>query len=323
MRVSGADRMNKTFENPWPHDSHGFADILRWKLGMGEREQARLPDAPGLGAPSMKPDLALIASPPTSGWYVTWLGHSSFLLQGCGKSFLIDPVFSEHCSPLPIPSLRRKVAPPCRVSGLPHIDAILLTHSHYDHMDLPTLRKLGKNIPLFTPSGHAGMLGKKGFTSVTEIPWWQSVEVFPDVKITAVPAQHFTARTPFDKNLAHWCGWVIEGDGKRLWHAGDSGYCPAFSEIGKRFGGIDLAMVPIGAYQPRHIMRAMHMNPDEAVQAFLDAECRAAVAMHWGTFRLTDEPMGEPPLLLERAVEREKLPSGAFVAVKVGETRRI
>lgn len=167
------------------------------------------------------------------------------------------------------------------------------------------------------------MLGKKGFPMVTEIPWWQAVEVFADVRITAVPAQHFTARTPFDKNLTHWCGWVIEGDGKHLWHAGDSGYCPAFSEIGKRFGGIDFAMIPIGAYQPRHIMRAMHMNPDEAVQAFLDAECRAAVAMHWGTFRLTDEPMGEPPLLLEQAVDREKLSSGAFVAVKVGETRRI
>ncbi len=315
--------MTKTFENPWPHDEHGFLDILRWKLGIGSQETARLPDAPDDGAPAVALDLSRIATPPGQGWRITWLGHSSFLVQGCGRSLLIDPVFSDHCSPIPIPSLKRKVPPPCELSELPAIDAILLTHSHYDHLDLSTLRTLGNSVPLFTPSGHAARMAKSGFSDVTELAWWDS-ETLPDgIRITAVPSQHFTARTPFDRNLAHWCGWVIEGEDKRLWHTGDSGYCPAFKQIGERFGGLDFGMIPIGAYQPRSIMTAMHMNPDEAVQAFLDAKCKAAFAMHWGTFRLTDEPMGEPPILLSQAAEGAGLSAESFVAGSIGEIREL
>lgn len=311
------------YQNPWPHAQHTISEILRWKLGIGPRELARCPDAPDKGAPIVPLNPAMIAVPPGDGWSVVWLGHSSFLLQGCGKSFLIDPVFSDHCSPFPIPSLKRKAPTPCRVADLPPIDAVLLTHSHYDHMDLATLRQIGRSVPLFTPGGHSRMLGLKGFQVVRETAWWEGVEAFPGIHFTAVPAQHFTARTPFDKDRAHWCGWVIEGAGKRLWHAGDSGYCPAFSEIGARFGGIDFGMIPIGAYQPREIMKAMHMNPEEAACAFRDTRCAAAIAMHWGTFRLTDEPMGEPPILLEKAIRSMGIHTGSFVAGTIGEIRAV
>ena len=311
--------MPETFKNPWPHDRHGLGDILRWKLRMGKQEQAQHPHAPDLGAPTAALDPAAIASPPESGWRITWLGHSSFLIQGAEKNILIDPVFSSHCAPLPFPGLRRMVPPPCGIPDLPAIDAVLLTHSHYDHMDLPTLRKLGPGIPLFTPSGHSRALARKGFRDVTEVGWWDGAGLAPGIRLTAVPAQHFTARTPFDNDRAHWCGWVLEGAGSRIWHAGDSGYCPAFAEIGTRFGGIDFAMIPIGAYQPRSIMRAMHMNPQEAVMAFRDASCTAAVAMHWGTFRLTDEPMGEPPLLLESALRTLNIAPERFQAGVVGK----
>lgn len=280
---------------------------------------ALLPDAPDKPAPWQRLNPADVATPPAAGWRVVWLGHASFLLQGCGVSLLIDPVFSNHCAPLPLPSLRRKLPPPCELADLPSIDAVLLTHSHYDHLDLPTLRKLGFSTRLFVPEGHGTWLHRKGFLDVTEVRWHESLLPFPALRITATPAQHFTARSLHDRDQSHWCGWRIDSPHGSLWHAGDSGYCPAFREIGERHGPVDFGMIPIGAYQPRHIMRPMHMNPEEAVQVFLETGCRRAVGMHWGAFRLTDEPMGEPPLLLERALREKEIPAARFTAGVVGE----
>ena len=231
---------------------------------------------------------------------------------------LIDPVFSSHCAPLPLPSLRRKVPPPCEIADLPCIDAVLLTHSHYDHLDLSTLQALGHTTRLFTPTGHGSWLRRKGFHDVTELGWHEWAEPFPSIRFTSTPAQHFTARSLFDRDLAHWCGWRIDSPRGSLWHAGDSGYCPAFSEIGERYGATDFGMIPIGAYQPRHIMQPMHMNPEEAVRVFLETRCRRAHAMHWGTFQLTDEAMGEPPILLEKSLRKRGIDDGAFVAGIIG-----
>jgi N-acyl-phosphatidylethanolamine-hydrolysing phospholipase D len=306
------------FSNPWIHDDHNLADVLRWKFGLSPKDDpSSAPDTP---APSV-PYAAEV--PPAEGWRVTWLGHSSFLLQGAGKSLLVDPVFSDHCAPLPLPAMRRLVPPPCRVDQLPSIDAVLLTHSHYDHLDLPTLRLLGKEMPLFVAEGHEAWLRKQGFRHVTQLPWWSAAEILPGITATATPAQHFTARTPFDRNHGHWCGWLVEGAGVKLWHAGDSGYCPAFKEIGDRFGPIDFGMIPIGAYSPRWFMGSMHMNPEDAVMAFQETRCRQAVAMHWGTFRLTDEPMGEPPLRLLAAMEEAGLDSESFTTLAVGESKAV
>ncbi|WP_193214908.1 MBL fold metallo-hydrolase [Luteolibacter marinus] len=307
--------MSRRFSNPWIHDEHRFRDVLRWKLGRSPADPpSAAPDRP---APAVPIDLQ---PAPPAGWRVTWLGHASFLLQGCGRNLLVDPVFSDHCAPLPLPSLRRHVEPPCRIDQLPKIDGVLLTHSHYDHLDLPTLVALGRETPLVVAEGHAGWLGRKGFREVREIPWFGTAEFLPGLQVTATPAQHFTARTPFDRNRGHWCGWLIEGGGFKLWHAGDSGHCPAFGEIGMKLGPIDFAMIPIGAYAPRWFMKPMHMTPEEAVRVFRDARCRRAVAMHWGTFRLTDEPLGEPPLRLAAEVERAGIPAGNFVAGAVGES---
>lgn len=310
--------MKRHFGNPWPHESHGVWDILRWKFRRGLLEAPEIPDAPDEPAGFTRVSAGQMV-PPTSGWRVTWLGHASFLLQGAGVSLLVDPVFSEHCAPLPFPSMRRNVSPPCRIDALPEIHAVLLTHSHYDHLDLPTLRRLGMDLPLVVAEGHAEWLGRKGFSQVREVSWHSSLEIFPGITVTATPAQHFTSRTPFDRDLGHWCGWLVEGAGCKLWHAGDSGFCPAFQEIGSRYGPIDFGMIPIGAYLPRQIMKAMHMNPEEAVQAFLDARCLRAAAMHWGTFRLTDEPMQEPVMLLARALKKRNLPADSFAAGRVGD----
>ena len=164
------------------------------------------------------------------------------------------------------------------------------------------------------------MAAGQGFHQVSELAWYASAEISPGIRVTATPAQHFTARTLLDRNRGHWCGWLVEGAGCKLWHAGDSGYCAAFREIGESYGPIDFGMIPIGAYQPRRIMRPMHMNPEEAVRVFLETRCRRAVAMHWGTFRLTDEPMGEPPILLEKALRERSLAADVFRGAEASAT---
>lgn len=293
-------------------------DILKWKLRWTPREAPAMPDALDRPAGWERLEPQTIAKPPEAGWRVVWLGHASFLLQGAGRSLLIDPVFAAHCGPFPLPGLFRQVPPPCRLDELPQIDAVLLTHSHYDHLDLQTLRKLGCDIPIFIAEGHAAWLGRKGFTRVSDLAWGQTSDAIPGLQLTATPAMHFSARTPFDRNRGHWCGWLIEGGGCKLWHAGDSAWCPAFAEMGERLGEIDFGMIPIGAYQPRSIMKGIHMNPEEAVSAFREARCRRAVGMHWGVFRLTDEALGEPPAMLEEIARKVGLPDGAFVTVPVG-----
>ena len=264
-----------------------------------------------------------LAVMPEVGWRVIWLGHASFLVQGAGLNLLIDPVFADYCSPVPVGFLRRKVRPPCGMVDLPRMDAVLLTHGHYDHLDLGTLRALGENPQIVIAEGHAAWLAKKLSRPVQELRWGQSLALSDGVQLTATPAQHFTARTPFDRNRAHWCGWLIEGAGCKLWHVGDSAYCPAFRELGQAQGPIDFGMIPIGAYQPRSIMKSIHMNPEEAVQVFEDARCVRAAGMHWGTFALTDEPMQEPVLRLRREMERRGLPEDVFTAQAVGHAWRV
>ena len=308
------------FHNPWPHEEHGFLDILKWKFGIGEVETPMFPEAGNSGAGFVPVEAGEIKMGPESGWRVMWLGHASFLIQGAGLSILVDAVFAEYCAPVRVASLRRKVATPVGIGDLPEIDLVLLTHSHYDHLDLASLRVLPGNPWFVIAEGHADWLRRKiPGRKVNEVVWGDTLEIGNGVRLTATPAQHFTARTMFDRNRGFWCGWLLEGAGCKLWHAGDSGYCPAFREIGEKYGPIDFGMIPIGAYQPRKIMKSMHMNPEEAVRAFLESRCRRAVAMHWGTFVLTDEPMQEPPLRLARELAAREMDAGNFVAGKVGE----
>lgn len=297
-------------------EPHAFSSVLKWALVdkvLGRRRN----DGVGTAAPSVSPDLELLRAAPAPGQpaRLTWIGHASWLIQLDGVSLLIDPIFSETLGP----GTRRFVAPSLSVAQLPPIDATLITHNHRDHLDMPSVRAVGK--PVIAGQGLAAQLrGAK--LPCTELEWWTATKVGA-VTVRFVPSQHWSQRGVGDRNETLWGGFVIEGSTARLYHSGDTAYFDGFSEIGRRFGPIDAALLPIGAYDPAWFMSKQHLNPEEATQAFCDLGARQFVAMHWGTFKLTDEPLHEPPQRLEaewnaRGLDRARchvLPIGGLFEV--------
>ena len=262
--------------------------------------------------PEVKPDLALLATAPAAGApaRLTWLGHASWLVQVDGVSLLIDPVFSKRISGF----VPRNVAAPLQAAELPRIDATLITHSHYDHYDRPSVNAAKARVITGTGLGAAMDL------PATELGWWDTERVSDTVRVTFVPAQHWSRRGLFDTNETLWGGFIVEGKAALVYHSGDTAYFEGFAEIGRRFPGIDAALLPIGAYDPPWFMETQHMNPEQAVQAFLDLKAARFVAMHWGTFKLTDEPLDEPPQRLRSEWQRRDLPQGALHIPAVGAT---
>jgi L-ascorbate metabolism protein UlaG (beta-lactamase superfamily) len=293
----------------------GLISILRWRFS-GER-QAWPPQPPDPAAAGNPKDLV-----PPGEVAVTFIGHSSFLLRLPGLTILTDPVFSERCSPVSWAGPKRARPPGRSLADLPTIDLILVSHNHYDHMDLPSLRALRKrdNPQVITPLGNARHLRKAGLARITEIDWWQST-TFGTARVTGTPARHFSSRTPWDRNRNLWSGFMIEVGDKQILFAGDSGAGGHWAEIGGRLGAPDLALLPIGAYEPRFIMAAVHVNPEEAVAAHLALAARQSVGMHFGTFQLTDEAIDAPPKALAAAMDAAALDPAAFVTLGFGETR--
>jgi L-ascorbate metabolism protein UlaG (beta-lactamase superfamily) len=256
---------------------------------------------------------------------VTFIGHASFLLRLPGLTILTDPVFSKRCSPTQLVGPKRVRAPGLALKNLPHIDLILLSHNHYDHMDLIALRKLRKNFPgvaIVTSLGNAAYLTKKGIPAATELDWWASTTI-AGTKITATPARHFAARWLNDRNHTLWAGFFIEHGGAKIYFAGDTGYTKFFKEIQGRLGAPDFALLPIGAYEPRWFMGPVHMNPEDAVNAFKDLGAKRAVGMHFGTFQLTAEPYDAPVKDLAIARINAGLAPEDFFALDIGETTSI
>jgi len=252
---------------------------------------------------------------------VTFVGHATFLIQVAGINLLTDPVYSERASPVSFAGPRRVRAPGVRFDDLPTISLVLLSHNHYDHCDLGTLRALDRRFQprLVTPIGNSRLLRSAGIRQVDEIDWWQSASAAP-LPVTLTPAQHFSARSMFDRNRALWGGFLIEAGGRRILFAGDSGYGPHWREIATRLGPFDLALLPIGAYEPRWFMKDIHMNPAEAVQAHLDLGARQSIAMHFGTFQLTPEGFDEPVRGLATALRQRGVSAEQFRTVDVGES---
>ncbi len=252
---------------------------------------------------------------------VTFVGHATFLIQAAAGNVLIDPVYYNRASPVAFAGPRRVRVPGVRFDDLPPISLVLLSHNHYDHCDLGTLRLLEQRFRprVVTPLGNARLLESAGIREVEEHDWWATASTAP-LPVTITPAQHFSARGPFDRNRALWGGFLIEAGGLRILHAGDSGYGPHFHDIGARLGPIDLALLPIGAYEPRWFMKDIHMNPVEAVQAHLDLAARQSIAMHFGTFQLTPEGIDDPLRELTKALQERGVAAERFRGLEVGES---
>lgn len=319
------------FDHLATRPERGARDVLKWKLG----EKPRPSPLDDFETPWREYDRSLVESGRAS---LTWIGHASFLVVLGGLRILIDPVLAPNLGIAGLGPTKRLVKPGIPMEDLADVDVVLLTHNHRDHMDEWTLsriisahaiapKKLGKkSAPLrprfIVPQGNGATLSKMGAGAVDELDWWQSVSV-GQVEITLVPARHWSMRMPWDRNDALWGGYVIRGPEGSAYHSGDTAFWDGFAEIGARCGPIDWAMLPIGAYAPRWFMEPQHMCPEEAAQAAAMMGARTFVAMHWGTYRLTDEPAGEPPVRAREAFAAIGGEAERLWVLDAGETRRL
>lgn len=264
-----------------------------------------------LGAPPAQPQLL-------------WLGHASFLLRYGDNAVLTDPVFSHRASPFKRLGPERSTPVALTVEELPAITHVFISHNHYDHLDKASVQALhqrfGTAVTWWVPQGLKAWFARLGIQQVHELGWWEKETHSSGVVGCFVPAQHFSGRGLFDSNRTLWGGWVIDLPGFRCFFAGDTGYEEdLFKDIGAVFPHIDVALLPIGAYDPRALMFSMHVNPEEAVQMHLDLAPRRSVGMHWGSFQLTDEPMSEPPDRLRHACAQRGVSSDDFVVMQHGD----
>ncbi|SDD36126.1 MBL fold metallo-hydrolase [Belnapia rosea] len=312
MQIAPSDHWDgRHFHNVHDRTEKTFRDVWRWR-----RTSRAIPWPPSVeDAPQPAPRRL-----PAGRIGATFIGHASFLIQLGGRCILVDPVWSERASPLTFAGPRRVRAPGQRLEDLPGCDLLLVSHNHYDHLDLPTLREVRRrwSPPAITGLANARHLAKAGIQAATELDWWQSTEM-AGLRITYVPAQHFSARTLFDRNCSLWGGFVIQSGDATVYFAGDSGWCPHFAEIAARFPRIDLALLPIGAYEPRFFMRTQHMDPGEAVEAHRALGARRSIGMHFGTFAgLTDEAIEGPEAWLAEARAAAGLAEEAFTTLPFG-----
>ncbi|HWK12252.1 MAG TPA: MBL fold metallo-hydrolase [Vicinamibacterales bacterium] len=253
---------------------------------------------------------------------VTFIGHSTFLLRTPAAAVITDPVFTTHAGPFGRTGPRRVRPPALGIADLPPLDLVLLSHNHYDHLQPSSLRAVARSgrPRLVTSLGLRPLAGSYGFRHATELDWWESCDIEGVARVTSVPAQHFSARTLWDRNRTLWTGFIVESGGATIYFAGDTGYSPDFIEIGRRFPRIDVALIPVGAYEPRWFMHPVHVNPEEAVRIHADVGARRSFGMHFGTFQLTDEGIDEPVAALSRARDAAGVSADAFGLLDFGET---
>jgi N-acyl-phosphatidylethanolamine-hydrolysing phospholipase D len=331
-------RRNGFQNNYIEFEPQGLAALLKWKL---DALRAGLPPAPVHAAPRVLPDLPFIGSNARAGKSmapaITWIGHATMLAQLGGLNFITDPVFSERVSPLGFAGPKRQVPPGLEPSQLPHVDVVLISHNHYDHLDTASVRALasqkGGSPLVIVPLGIKAWMAEHGIQNVVELDWWQShsvVGAMGAVDVVLTPAQHWSGRTLTDRLTTLWGGYTVFAPDLHLFFSGDTGYSKDFSDIRDHFadrqrdgGGFDIALIAIGAYEPRWFMQTSHVNPAEAVQIHIDLGAKRSVGVHWGTFPLTDEALDDPPQQLATARTSRNLDEDKFFVMAVGETRKL
>ena len=300
----------KRFFNPWGNNvAKSFWDVLKWRFSAEPRSW------PEQVINSAQP--LLLKKGQSGSVHVTYVGHATTLIQDGQLSLLTDPQWSERAGPASFLGPKRIRKPGVDLSQIDHLDFVLVSHNHYDHLDLPTLQRLDQLFhPQFiVPLGNARILQGAGITRVKELDWWESFQM-----IQLVPVQHWSTRSLMDRNEALWGGYVITLSGKKIFFGGDTGYGPHFKMIRQHCGGMDLSLLPIGAYEPRWFMKEQHMNPDDAVMAHLDLGSKKSFAIHFETFRLTDEGFTEPREELKKAMGAHQVSDEQFLAPQIGET---
>jgi len=293
-----------------------FVDLFKFFSAYFTRESDERENAGFPVLLSSKNDLAAFKE------NVMWIGHSTLLLNHSDFTIMTDPQFSGRASPFSFMGPKRVTPSPVEISDLPQIDVILISHNHYDHLDEATIREIAKiqpSVEFLVPLGLKSLLEDWGAKNVSELDWWQQVQR-KGVTIQPTPVQHWSKRTFFDRNKTLWSGWMLKWNDFSFYFTGDAGYSDDFKETARKLGSPDLAAIPIGAYEPREFMKSAHINPEEAVVAFNDLGAKKAIGIHWGTFKLTLEPMTEPPVKLQEALKKSGVPKETFRVLKHGET---
>lgn len=323
MKSINPDKPHHThrgYRNLHLEEDHGFFDFLRWRW---ERFWKKIPPPESYHFPLAKNDPSFLRDNHKKNT-ITWVGHATLLLQIKGINILTDPQFSRRASPVQWAGPERIVQPGLALAKLPPIHMVIISHDHYDSLDKQSIKRLydhegGKDTTFFVPLGLKKWFLNLGINNVIELDWWDEYELGP-LNIIAAPMQHWGKRSPFSRNNHLWASWIITSQHFRFYFGGDTGYAPHFREIGEKYGPFDLAALPIGAYEPRWFMKNHHITPEEAVQAHNDIRAKKSIAMHWGTFILTDEPLDEPPLRLKKAMRKQGIPEHEFLLLKHGET---
>ncbi|MES2527070.1 MAG: MBL fold metallo-hydrolase [Bdellovibrionota bacterium] len=284
----------KKFFNPGHKDENSFLDVLKWKMTSDAKDWPKTVPNASYATPTL---------PEGKKANFTFVNHASFLVQIPGLNFLTDPVYSERVSPVTFAGPKRAREPGVAFDALPVIDVVLISHNHYDHLDLVTLKNLdAKFHPLFiVPLKVREFLLKEGLQNVVELDWWQEFKV-KDTTVIFTPTLHWSSRSLWDKYETLWGSFMVKAPGFSFYFGGDTGYAGHFRDIKMRLGSPDVALLPIGAYEPRWFMKMHHMNPEEAVKAHQDLEAGMSFPMHFGTFQLTDEGIDEPVADLKKAL---------------------
>jgi L-ascorbate metabolism protein UlaG (beta-lactamase superfamily) len=305
---AGAQTYKNTNEQ---ENGKSFSQLMTWVLD-GEKS----PEKIEIETSTQWQELA-----PTQTNYAVWIGHATYLINNGDINILTDPIFSKRASPVGFAGPKRMIPPAMTLNDLPKIDAVVVSHNHYDHLDIWSLKKLFKlnsETIFLVPTGDKKRLVKAGIRNVVEMNWWDIFRV-SNTEFHFTPVQHWSKRGLFDRNKSLWGGWFIKSNDLSLYHAGDTGYSSDFKTTYERLGAPDYSFIPIGAYDPRWFMQDSHVNPEEAVQIALDLKTPHSFGMHWGTFTLTDEPVLEPPARLKEALKKQNLESDFFISPKPGE----